>query len=93
MSDPDLDEIRSELQHAREEAESDLNEPIQNVTEAIGRLDDRENEPGPDRLESIHEELERLENNTESEANEHITQAREHVRSYHDNLDTLADED
>lgn len=93
MSDPDLDEIRSELQHAREEAKSDINEPLQNVTQAIDRLDDRENDPRPDRLQSIHEELERLEDNTEGQANDHITQAREHVRAYHDNLDTLADED
>lgn len=93
MSDPDLDEIRSELQHARETAKSELNDPILNVTESIDRLDDREDDPRPDRLESIHEELERLEDNTEGEANDHLTQAREHVRAYHDNLDVLADED
>jgi hypothetical protein len=91
VSDPDLDQVQTELQHAREEDTGDLNEPLNNLTQAIDRLEDQEGEPKPDRLESIHDELVRLQEENEGEIREHLRRARDHVRAYHDNLDELTE--
>jgi hypothetical protein len=83
--------VQTELQHAREEDTGDLNEPLNNLTQAIDRLEDQEGEPKPDRLESIHDELVRLQEENEGEIREHLRRARDHVRAYHDNLDELTE--
>ena len=92
MSDPDLDQVRTELQHAREEDTGDLNEPLNNLTQAIDRLEDAEGGPKPDRLDSIHDELTRLQEDEEGEIREHLRQARDHVRAYRENVEELNEE-
>lgn len=92
MSDPDLDQVQTELQHAREEDTGDLNEPLNNLTQALDRLEDAEGGPKPDRLDSIHDELVRLQEDNEGEIQEHLRRARDHVRAYRENADELSEE-
>lgn len=42
-----------------------LNEPLNDLTQALERLEDEENDPKPDRLDSIHDELVRLQEDGE----------------------------
>ncbi|MDL5361793.1 hypothetical protein [Halalkalicoccus sp. NIPERK01] len=92
MSDPDLDRVRTELQHAREEDTGELNEPLNNLTQALERLDEEGNEPKPERLDSIHDELVRLQEDTGGEIREHLRRARDQVRAYRENADELTEE-
>jgi hypothetical protein len=92
VSDPDLDQVRTELQHARDEDTGDLNEPLNNLTQALDRLEDEEGEPKPDHLESIHDELVRLQEDNEGEIQKHLRRARDHVRAYRENADELSEE-
>lgn len=92
MSDPDLDQVRTELQHAREEDTGDLNESLNSLTQALDQLDEEGPEPKPERLDSIHDELVRLQEDNEGEIQEHLRRARDHVRAYRDNLDELSEE-
>jgi hypothetical protein len=93
--------------HARDEDTGDLNEPLNNLTQALDRLEDEEGEPKPDHLESIHDELVRLQEDgeersssssrtqsgdNEGEIQEHLRRARDHVRAYRENADELSEE-
>ncbi|WP_457590057.1 DUF7553 family protein [Halalkalicoccus salilacus] len=76
--------------HAHEEDTGDLNEPLNDLTQALDRLEDAEGGgPKPDRLDSIHDELVGLEEDEEGEIQEHLRRARDHVRAYRENADEL----
>ncbi|MFD1587723.1 hypothetical protein ACFR9U_12075 [Halorientalis brevis] len=87
MSDPgptpdaELEQLRTELQHAREDAGGDVSEVLDNLTEALGNLDASDDEPRQDHLESIRAELARLEDDTEGDTRKSLDRAREHVRA------------
>lgn len=67
--DPDaaLDRVQTELQHAREHAKAELNDPINDITTAIDRLQAAEDDPRPDRLEELQRQLVDLREETEVE--------------------------
>jgi hypothetical protein len=48
----DLDQVRTALQHASENAKRDVRKPLQNFTKAIERLDDRDDDPKRDRVDA-----------------------------------------
>lgn len=92
MSDPDLDQVGTELQHAREEDTGEVNEPLNNLTQALERLDEEGSKPKPERLDSNHDELVRLQENTWDEIREYLRRARDHVRAYRENAAELTEE-
>ncbi|MFC6904849.1 DUF7553 family protein [Halalkalicoccus tibetensis] len=104
MSDPDLDQVRTELQHAREADTGELNESLNSLTQALDQLDEEGNEPKPEHLDSIHDELVRLQegygeggssatsqSGDDEEIRDHLRRARDHVRAYRENVDELSE--
>lgn len=79
--DPELEQLRTELQHARENAGGDVSEVLDNLTEALGSLDATDDQPSQDNLESIRAELARLEEDTEGDTRQSLDRAREHTRA------------
>lgn len=79
--DPDIEQLRTDLQHAREEANAEVSTALDNLTVALGNLDESENDPKQDDLESVRAELARLEDDTEGDTRQAIDRARERVRA------------
>lgn len=79
--DPDIEQLRTELQHARANAGGNVAEVLDNLTETLGTLDAAETEPGQETLDSIRAELARLEADTTGETRQYIDQARNRVRA------------
>ncbi|MFB6179686.1 MAG: hypothetical protein ABEI77_08185 [Halorientalis sp.] len=82
-SDPDqhLEQLRTELQDARDVAPDNADEVLKNLSVALGRLDATDDQPSQDDLESVRAELARLENDTTGDTRKRIDHAREHVRT------------
>jgi len=79
--DPEIEQLRTELQHARESATRDIATTLDNLTVALGNLDESDDDPEQDDLESIRAELARLEADTEGDTRKAIDRARERARA------------
>jgi hypothetical protein len=83
----ELDQVRTELQHATEHAKRDARKPLQNFTQSIERSTTGTTIRSG--TESMREELSRLETEASDEAREYIVQAREHLQAYEENREFL----
>ena len=87
MSDPgpdpdaDLEGLRTTLQHARDDAPRDIATTLDDLTDALGRLDADGDAPTQDDLESVRGELARLEESTEGDTRKQLERAREELRT------------
>ena len=89
MTTPALDQVRTELQHARAAGRSQLQAQLDDISAAIGTLDEREDDPKPDRLESLRVEIAKLQSDTTGETQDHLRQAHELLRAYQENQAVL----
>ena len=85
MTTPDLDQVRTELQHARAASKSQIQTQLDDISTAIGTLDERDDDPKPDRIESLRMEIAKLQSNTTGETQDHLRQAHEHLLAYQEN--------
>jgi|GEM_PF-5703902 len=74
-----LDDVQSQLQHAREDAKPALNDTLNEVTEALDRMQGEETDARPDRLESIQRELVELRSDAAPETDERLRDALERL--------------
>ncbi|WP_256391818.1 DUF7553 family protein [Natronoarchaeum rubrum] len=75
----ELDAVQSQLQHAREDAKPELNDPLNEVSEALDRMQGEETDPRPDRLESVERELVTLRSDAAPETDERLRDALERL--------------
>lgn len=74
-----LDAVQTQLQHAREDAKPELNDPLNEVTEALDRMQGEETDARPDRLESIQRELAELRSDAAPKTDERLRDALERL--------------
>ena len=89
QTDHDLNQIRTQIEHARESANRETMEPLNSINEGLEALDKGEGDPRPDRIESIEEELLKLQNSSEGETHEHLRRARDHLQAYKENQEFI----
>lgn len=89
MTNQELDQIRTEITHALANANRETMEPLNSINEALEVLDERSDDPTPDRLDSIRGEIEKLESESEGETRDHLRNAREHLRAFQENREWL----
>lgn len=88
----ELDAVQSRLQHAREEAKPALNDTLNEVTEALDRMQGEETDARPDRLESIQRELVELRSDAAPETDERLRDALERLGRVQRNAEDEAPE-
>lgn len=80
MSDP-IDEIQSEIQHAREQDQTNTQQVLDRISEGLRILKESEDPPRADRIAPVIDELNRLNNSIDdSEESARIEEARDHLR-------------
>jgi len=77
----ELDAVQTQLQHAREDAKPELNDPINEVTEALDRMQGEETDARPDRLESVERELVELQSDAGAETKARLRDAAQRLRT------------
>lgn len=84
---PEMLDIRDDLQPAKETAEHDIDEDIENILELLQTYEDREHGDRRGLLDRIDEELLRLEEQAQSDHTRlHLQAARNRVRIYRDTM-------
>ena len=88
---PEILDIQDDLQPARETAEHDIDEDIENVLDLLQTYEDREYGDREGLLDRIDEELLRLEEQVESDHTRlHLQAARNRIRIYRDTMSKSA---
>lgn len=88
---PEILDIQDDLQPARETAEHDIDEDVENVLDLLQTYEDREYGDRQGLLDRIDEELLRLEEQVESDHTRlHLQAARNRIRIYRDTMSKSA---
>ena len=85
----ELDQIRTQIEHARESANRETMEPLNSINEGLEFLDESDEPPRRERIESIERELLELQDDAEGETRDHLRRARDHLQAYKQNRESI----